>query len=663
MAVSSLRVDSSVPKIEEADGDSSHPVLEPSRETTFASFRGLDLLVQLNFAKSRDFLLQVEDELEAFIFPNEATACTSNSPITKTEETSVGGAPITDCTSNGSRDTGTSNSTSGSLAFPPLGSYFEELLTAVVRRYGLKATIERNRKQQRVMVVHGPRAANQGTEAIFPCFSLADFLRVQRQPGPEPEPDTVSSRSRRMRLRLWAIGVTSSTDDVHAAATAAADDPVALQASIDVALAAQAAEEGAENQGWSSEEEFIPQGSAVKRGRGFDGNILGSTAPSANVRHCYHRFGPNSNRQIYLRDNFVKGSWPTAKLQRAANPSVEWREEWRVGPDEGEELERGSMGGILSWAVEPSNFRFGEGFEVNLRSGPGPSESSKDLPERCDSDFLLSFRRSKGAWHFTAGRRTARPGVQKTIEDRTGDPRRRHMFWVACFEARADGKHYVIVGRMPQLLSEHFFAAKIARVVPLSHAGFSYLPEPRAAAFGEGPVQLALVIESITVHPRGLTGELPFVSLRHVDERLALTEDDHSQPLVKVKVESTKEPNASGKLGEGPGRDPEQTTEVVVWKNPLPAGDDLAARIAAWGPTTRRECGFPPSASDPSVAEERMAKRARQRVEAPVIAPNSMQAPASWEPQTASAPQFGPFDETLRHAPQIWDPYVTKSEL
>ena len=55
---------------------------------------------------------------------------------------------------------------------------------------------------------------------------------------------------------------------------------------------------------------------------------------------------------------------------------------------------------------------------------------------------------------------------------------------------------------------------------PLTHLGFSYLPTP-GMAFGSSRSDPQegepLWIESITIYPHGLTGELPFVSHRFVE--------------------------------------------------------------------------------------------------------------------------------------------------
>ncbi|CAJ1425260.1 unnamed protein product [Effrenium voratum] len=150
-----------------------------------------------------------------------------------------------------------------------------------------------------------------------------------------------------------------------------------------------------------------------------------------------------------------------------------------------------SAGGVFSWAVEPANLSEDEGFEVSLRDEPGPrdtkQEKQEDL-ERLGSDFVLSFRRAEGGWRFTAGTRSRLVcGAQKTVSDAFGSKAGRQMFWAACLEG-SDGKHYVLVGTVPGMLSEHFFVAKV-RWGGLGWAGQGW------AGLGWGSTNLGVVTD------------------------------------------------------------------------------------------------------------------------------------------------------------------------
>merc|ERR1712232_89801 len=168
--------------------------------------------------------------------------------------------------------------------------------------------------------------------------------------------------------------------------------------------------------------------------------------------------------------------------------------------------------------------------------------------ERSVNDFVLSFRRDENSWHFAAdrrGRQAVTHGI--TISDQAITTGSRHMFWAACCESRADGSQHVVVGVVPGLLTEHFFAANLGRSSTLSHAGFSYLPEPGLARRAGSPrvveERQALIIESITVHPHGLAGELPFVSHRFVEQRSCMAVASASDGTLAADVACVALPN------------------------------------------------------------------------------------------------------------------------
>ncbi|CAE7204732.1 kgd2 [Symbiodinium natans] len=73
------------------------------------------------------------------------------------------------------------------------------------------------------------------------------------------------------------------------------------------------------------------------------------------------------------------------------------------------------------------------------------------------------------------------------------------------------------------MLTEHFFVAKVARPRPLTNVGFGFLPAPDDAFREEDAGSPPMWIESITIYPHSLTGELPFVSHRNLE---VLTDDD-----------------------------------------------------------------------------------------------------------------------------------------
>jgi len=296
------------------------------------------------------------------------------------------------------------------------------------------------------------------------------------------------------------------------------------------------------------------------------------------------------------------------------------------------------MGGVISWAVEPSDFLLDEGFEVNLRAGTGLSETS-DVPERCASDFVLSFRRGEKTWHFTAGRRVrpqnATAPTKKTISDRT-ETLGRQMFWAACLESRTDGRQYVIVGTIPGLISNHFFVAKFTQSSPLTRAGFSYLPIPKHGVdehFNAGEETRFVLIDSITIYPHTLTGELPFISLRFVEQCEAGTSTS--------KIVSYSSSFSEFAKYEQQGKEEQQKNEdggnweLCIRKIPLPVEDAVASRLECWHFVARSECGILPT-RDEETAEDRLERKARRRVQPQVVGPNPLTAPSSWEPGTTT---------------------------
>lgn len=622
--------------------------------------RGLDLLAQLNLAGPCDFLLQVENELEVFVLGGQKSQ----------------------------------------LLFPPIARAYEELLVVTARRFGLQAAPDcddgrQHRRRFVVTTVKQKLGDSSGTEhnpVGLPLFSYADFLQVQQparpatelELGPEPGTAVSTPHVKRLRLRLWALrrsrlgASLSATGSVQfpfvgpeVVPDGAAEEVAAVQAAIHEELTLRAAggstaptpsaSVGSGGFGDSKEEddvllvsvsetvrdEWRPKAQQTrKRGRGFGDSKeedVALVSVAETVRHCYDRFGPKTAGRVYLRDDFTRAPWPTVKLRRLPNPTppVVWRPEWRVGPDDGDMAERGAAGGIISWAVESTAFTLGEGFEVSLRSGDTDEERSED-------DFVLTFRRGMGTWHFMAGRRGRTiGGVEKAIVDVPGR-NSRHMFWCACTESRAEaGKHYVIVGTVPGLLVEHFCAARVARDAHLSHAGFSYLPEPSQAVFGTSSScsqeRPALLIESITVYPHGLTGELPFISLCFVEQREQRENREHAEgPEVLVQAALT---GVEARAGLG--------LELAVLRKAFPAAQ---ADYSSWCIAARRECGLPlPEQDDAEALAKKLERRARRRVETQPMAPNALQAPASWMPCAVEEPTLGPFDDTLRHDPSSWD--------
>eukprot|EP00928_Gymnodinium_smaydae_P053903 TRINITY_DN37794_c0_g1_i2.p1 TRINITY_DN37794_c0_g1~~TRINITY_DN37794_c0_g1_i2.p1 ORF type:complete len:663 (-),score=148.50 TRINITY_DN37794_c0_g1_i2:40-2028(-) len=625
---------------------------------------GIDFVAQLNFAGPRDFLVQVEDDLDVhFCLPSAPVATTSASPtsgIVKQEPVETLG-----------------------LAFPPLAACYEELLRLSALRFGLELETTRRTRtgaSSRQLVVKRPSLpATAGSDTavpdVGPLFSVADFLMVQRPAladaveasatgaaNAQAPPQAGSAAQRRLRARLRsavadAAASNRDTGDCKAEALdlAASADAAEQRAALDALFAAQAsafADAGgakASRRGRGAEEAASPErlassgAGARKRGRGFESTEASGTdvgAAHAAPRHCYRRFGPQVASRLYLRDDFARAPWPSAKLRRLQDDakSVQWRSSWRVGYEANElraaggELRadgadcRRSAGAVLSWAVEPSALAVGEGFEVRLRCGPGPDSSGRgdasgeeDEAIR-DGDFLLRFRRGAGEWRFSAGHRQ-KLGAVKALPDHPDLARQRHMFWVACLECCSDGRHYVIVGTVPGILTEHFFVAKVARAEPLTHAGFAYLPpleiSERSGQVDEAP---ALVIESITVFPHVLTGNLPFVSLRHVDLADAYAEE--TGDLARAPL-----PGADG-------------CELRLLPRALPDGG--AKRFEAWCESARRECGLPLLASGEGDAARREARRARRRLEPPEVAPNPLPALNSW---TSSSPVPGAGEE------------------
>lgn len=332
------------------------------------------------------------------------------------------------------------------------------------------------------------------------------------------------------------------------------------------------------------------------------------------------------------------------------------------------------MGGVISWAVEPTTLAFGEGFEVSFRDEPGPVEGCEDeeSPERDPGDFVLSFRRGSGAWHFTAGSRSRSScGAQKAIQDtsvcsKTGQ---RHMFWAACLECGFDGKHYLVVGTVPGLLTAHFFVAKVARSLPLSHVGFSYLPMPKDAAFGSdvsigtvsqirdvGPQPL--LIESITVFPHGLSGELPFVSHRFLK---VLSDESGQSGHDGIDVSSV----AEWQLPVQKQEERQQvSSRLLLLKRPSTESEAVARqRLESWCEDAKRELGLASlflhkrslvedpeddegNRSSPSTAGKRRRAAAMMLRVDRSLADSAM---LSWAPEALGSPRLGPFDESLRH--------------
>lgn len=629
-----------------------------------------DHVLQLNLVGPRDFLLQLEDELDAFV--EAAGAVPAAASELKREHDGL--------------------ASEEALIFPSLAQPYTELLQVAARRYLLAVTGQREKDGGSIVTVRRSTAG----QPRLPLLGYGDFLRPQR---PQEPPAPTEARLARLTMRLHALGGTSaaeaSGDEAPAAAVAR------LQAAVDARLRARAAASGCVRPAAAAEAAEAPRpaaeaavkeeescaaatpaaasglaspggsgggsGEKRRRGRGFDGGA--EPAPElehggARLRHDYVRFHSMHARvPLYWRKS-VMAAWPTAKLRRLRAPPVSWRPEWRVGPDQDDPPLRGPqtglLGGVLSWAVESGEFAADEGFEVSLRAGPGPVDDGRSHgilgreegpAERDEDDFVLSFRRGPGAWSVTAGKRSKLPGLaSKSLPDRT-DRAQRCSFWVACLQSATDGKHYVLVGRIPGILVEHFFVAKVARAEPLSHAGFSYLPPPFAVDVGGDPEGPPLVVESITVYPHGLTGELPFVSTRFV-EQAKLTGDVRSEADdndILARAEFVPAASGGGAEGEEPRR-----CELRVRKRPLPAG---SLPPAGWCNESLLECGFP--AETPADREAKLQRRAKMRRTAPVIDRSHMlDAPASWEPQAAELPPLGEFDDTLRHDPAKWAGHV-----
>jgi len=363
--------------------------------------------------------------------------------------------------------------------------------------------------------------------------------------------------------------------------------------------------------------------------------------------------------------------WPTVKMRRLKEPRIAWRPEWRVGPDADDPPlhgpQKGLRGGVLSWAAESGAFECGEGFEVSLRSGPGPHEEAgrtshgfmkqeEAPPDRDEDDFVLSFRRADGAWQMTAGKRSRLAGlVSKRVQDRT-ERLGRCSFWVACVESLADGKHYVLVGKIPGILIEHFFVGKVARSDPLSHAGFSYLPTPAHAVFGDSAEGRPVVLESITMYPHGLTGELPLVSTRFVEQVIVGDGPQGEADGAAVALARAEFLSAAAKPRAGGDDEKPRRLELRVRRGAAPGAPGAPgaeAQSAAWCNEARLEVGVG-AAETPADAEAKRQRRAKRACTLPTIDRNALEAPASWAPQDAQMPEFGAFDDTLRHDPSKW---------
>lgn len=670
----------------------------------------MDHAAHLNLFGPRDFLLQIEDELDSFV--HSITSAGSNADTleeglnadtleqgrhsstqgaTSSEEVKVendgptsahGGTAEEACVVEAKAETRETISFDApvSLAFPMLAKPYSELLATAARRYGLDVESPNARA---VLLVADPKHP-----PALPLLSYADFLRPQRPASPPPaaaaaqdEADASARLRSRLLLRLWALRLDPAASGASEAARLDGEgsEVKELRASSEAIFAAKATAAGrrvAKKTGASdrlaagAEDGWRPGQGAAKRGRGFGAapadEATETPRESVPARLDYKRFTPGAAMSPMCWRDDLLAPWPTVKLRRLRAPSVVWRPEWRVGPDVDDPVvggpQQGSRGGVISWAVDSSTFASGEGFEVNLRAGPGPDEDlaaggapsatpppqdgeAAANPDRDDDDFVLSFRRGEGAWHFTAGRRAKLAGLaSKRLEDR-GSKITRCSFWAACLESLSDGKHYVLVGSIPGILIEHVFVAKVARTDPLSHAGFSYLPTPQIAAFGDahgGEQGKPVVIESITVFPHGLTGELPFTSLRFVEQGIA--GEDAAGVLARVAVSEAKcEPGGTD--------EPDSRLELRVLRAPA-VGSSAADRTAQWCNPSLRECGLRfECAKDVERRAERRAKRARTAVQ---LATNGLEAPVSWEPQSAELPQLGPFEDTLRHDPSQW---------
>eukprot|EP00747_Dinoflagellata_sp_TGD_P091721 gnl/TRDRNA2_/TRDRNA2_165164_c1_seq6.p1 gnl/TRDRNA2_/TRDRNA2_165164_c1~~gnl/TRDRNA2_/TRDRNA2_165164_c1_seq6.p1 ORF type:complete len:222 (+),score=48.40 gnl/TRDRNA2_/TRDRNA2_165164_c1_seq6:277-942(+) len=219
------------------------------------------------------------------------------------------------------------------------------------------------------------------------------------------------------------------------------------------------------------------------------------------------------------------------------------------------------------------------------------------------------------------------------------------MFWVACVESRTDGKHYVLVGTVPGLLTDHIFVAKVGRAAPLSHAGFSYLPPPDKAAFGSGADEaLPVIIESITVYPHALTGELPFVSLRFVEQ---VNGDAGEDSLAKASINFDGEEQSAN-------TDAEKIVLLQVRSSPVSVSCEVHTNTASssggWCSAALRECGLL-DVHESETAEERLERKARRRCEVPVVGGNQAQAPVSWAPSSGHCEPTAPGDDSLRHVP------------
>lgn len=664
----------------------------------------------MNLVGPREFLLQVEDELDRFVVGIAAVAvplaaASASAPAEdgsqqiKAEEAETNGEGAATPAEGGCAAVAAAGR---SLYFGSLAHPYVDLLSAAARRYHLQAS-QQHRGGVRVEVMPGVRPT-------LPHLSYADFLRPQRGASP-PAVEPGGGIRERLLLRAWALSFalpesspalgplwrdgTSEAEEVQAAVDAALADGGSGPGS---SLKSAEAEEGAVRKKPGSGE------AVVRRGRGFNNSDDSmNVEESLTTKHDFRRFSPKAAGMAPSWRHDPLAPWPTVKLRRMRVPRVVWRPEWRVGPDVDDPplkgLQRGMRGGVLSWAIEPESLAAGEGFEVSLRAGPGPSSEGKPLVKEekpvakeeelgtssaavpaaatggaaevavCEQDaedFVLSFRRGRGVWHLTAGKRARLSGLaSKTIPDWSADARgvvRRSMFWVACLECVTDSKHYVVAGAVPGILTEHFFVAKVARGDPLSHAGFAHLPTPQQAAFGSASDEQGhpILIESITVFPQGLTGELPFVS-RH------FVEQSSTSRAVKEEMEDeqgkTAAPLARVGLGLVKEEDPEAGfLELRVRR--APAATKIGEPSTEWDRRLLRECGLPlpPLPRTLEQKEQRRAKQLRAAAAPVVMASDALDAPASWEPRGVDQPEFGPLEETLRHDPKRWAEYVERKE-
>lgn len=654
---------------------------------------GLDHVAHLNLAGPRDFLLQLEDDLDTFV---------------------------------------SSDFVGDVLEFPLLAQPYADLLATTAKRYHLEPVLQReNADAAFTSIQHRPDRPPE-----LPLFCYPEFMLPQI-PVKTAEL-TGSKRISRLRRRLQILNPSADKECDLGYAQGAVDEALRKMAldsgwaskdkplaNTEIALMSCKAErlDGCKNQnaqdldlsglsrGMDGHIDRVGEAGDAKvtalstgatdttrrkRGRGFldtpdepretmevEKNYTKNGRFNASrPRHDYTRFSPKAVKPPFVTRTFAP--WPSVKLKRSQS-SVVWRPEWRVGPDVDDPRDYGpqfgSLGGILSFAVHPSQFQMNEGFEVYLRAGPGPSEKfcdsdnagggnlDEEPPTRDDDDFVLSFRRDDGAWALTGGRSARLPDLRpKIVADLTSDKRLRHTFWVACLHCKADSKHYVVCGRIPGILSEHFFVAKVARNDSLSHVGFSYNPVEGGKVARDAR---EITIENITAYPHGLTGYLPFISLKFIEEKE--TANDTAGCLVGITdcllSARLRDDPIDAENAEATSQHPSRPCKnLCVLQKPVAQVDpnlsksnrlDLqvssnALHSATWQDESRRECGLP--TADTALDRQRRAERRAKRACTPVTVNRAhmLEAPVSWEPQESEMPALGGFEDTLRHDPVRW---------